>query len=263
MTFTTRRTRGAALALTGLLALGACGSSDESGSNDSSTSSSQGSGSGEGAKSDVAKGDKADAGEVAGRMAAAMQKAGSGVMTMQTGSETATSDFRYVDGAMEQHTIIPAEGQEMEIIAVGDFVYLKGLPEQSTPWVKIDPKADDPVSQMFKNVTGGGTTDPAKLAENLKGTEATVTAAGDETSYEFTVDPAKALGQAAPTPSPGASTPPLTMTLTLDKDDRPVSTVSKAAGQEVKVSYSDWGKKVDIAEPPADQVGPMTFPSAS
>jgi len=248
MKISMRRSRGAALALAGLLALGACGSE---GAADSGTSQSQG--------------DKVDAGDLAKRMVAAMEKAGSGAMSMDTGGEKASGDFKYVDGKLQQHTNVPVEGSSMEIIAVGDFVYLKGLPDQPKPWVKIDPKATDPVSQMFKGIAEGGISDPTKMADNLKGTQATVTSEeGDNTTYEFTVDAAKALGQtASPTPSASASTPPLTMTYVLDKDDRPVTISTKLADQSIKVTYSDWGKKVDIVAPPADQVGPINFPTPS
>lgn len=255
MKISMRRSSGAALALSGLLALGACGSSGD-GASDKGTS---------GSSAEQAAGDKVDAGDVAKRMVAAMQKAGSGTMTMNTGGQKATGDFRYVDGKLEQHTTVPVEGSEMEIIAVGDFVYLKGLPGQAKPWVKIDPASDDPISQMFKGMVEGGVSNPTKMADNLKGTQATVTAKeGGNTTYAFSVDPAKALGSTAtPSPSPSASAQTLTMTYVLDKDDRPVTISTAAAGQSIEVAYGDWGKKVDIAEPPADQVGPMSFPSAS
>lgn len=266
MTLTMRRSSGATLALAGLLALGACGSSGtDSAKSDSAKSDTATSDTGAATDGkDAAEGDKVDAGEVAARMVAAMEKAGSGTMTMDTGGETATGDFRYVDGKLEQHTTVPVEGSEMEIIAVGDFVYLKGLPGQAKPWVKIDPAADDPVSQMFKGIVEGGVSDPTKMAANLKGTEATVkSTSGGNTTYEFSVDPAKALGAtASPSPSASASSEPLAMVYVLDKDDRPVTISTQVAKQSIKVTYGDWGKKVEIAEPPADQVGPMSFPSA-
>ncbi|KGN36526.1 hypothetical protein [Knoellia subterranea] len=252
MRLTMHRTAGATLALSGLLALGACGSGDDS-ANDTGTGSSQ------------SQGDTVDAGDLAGRMVAAMQKAGSGTMSMQTGDQKATGDFTYVDGKLQQHTKVPVEGSEMEIIAVGDFVYLKGLPGQSKPWVKIDPNADDPVSQMFKGIAEGGISDPTKMAANLKGTQATLKSKdGDNSTYEFTVDSAKALGSsAAPSPSASAPAQQLTMTYVLSKDDRPVTISTAVGGQSIKVTYGDWGKKVNITEPPADQVGPMSYPSAS
>ncbi|WP_156465313.1 hypothetical protein [Knoellia sp. Soil729] len=264
MTISMRRSSGAALALAGLLALGACGSSDD-GAGSATAKSSDKSSETSAAASTQAKGESVDAGDVATRMVAAMQKAGSGTMSMDTGGEKATGDFTYVDGKLQQHTTVPVEGSEMEIISVGDFVYLKGLPGQAKPWVKIDPSGDDPVSQMFKGIAEGGISDPTKMAENLKGTQAKVTSTdGGNTTYEFTVDPAKALGDAAaPTPSPSASTPPLSMTYVLDGQDRPVTISTSVSGQAITVTYSDWGKKVDISAPPADQVGPMSFPSST
>lgn len=255
MKISMRRSSGAALALAGLLALGACGASD-SGSDTKTTQNDS--------AATSAKGDTVDASDVAKRMVAAMEKAGSGTMSMDTGGEKASGDFKYVDGKLQQHTTVPVEGSQMEIIAIGDFVFLKGLPGQAKPWVKIDPKADDPISQMFKGIAEGGISDPTKMAENLKGTQAKVTSTdGGNTTYEFTVDSAKALGATpSATPSPSASSPALKMTYILDKDDRPVTISTNVANQAIKVTYSDWGKKVDIVEPPADQVGPMSFPSA-
>lgn len=252
MRITMHRTGGAALALAGLLALGACGSDGSTGDG-TDTGSSQ------------SQGDTVDAGDLAGRMVAAMQKAGTGTMSMQTGDQKASGDFKYVDGKLQQHTTVPVEGSEMEIIAVGDFVYLKGLPGQDKPWVRIDPKADDPVSQMFKGIAEGGLSDPTKMAANLKGTKATLKSKdGDNSTYEFSVDPAKALGSsAAPSPSASASAQQLTMTYVLTKDNLPVTISTEVGGQSIKVTYGDWGKKVDISEPPADQVGEMSYPSAS
>lgn len=255
MQISMRRSSGAALALAGLLALGACGSSDDTADSKA----------GDTGSSQVAKGDTVDAGALAGRMVAAMQKAGSGTMSMDTGGEKATGDFTYVDGKLQQHTKVPVEGSEMEIISVGEFVYLKGLPGQAKPWVKIDPKATDPISQMFKGIAEGGISDPTKMAANLKGTQATVKSKdGDNTTYEFTVDSAKALGTtASPSPSASASTANLTMNYVLDKEDRPVTISTTVAQQSIKVTYSAWGKKVVIAAPPADQVGEISVPAAS
>ncbi|MDT0214279.1 hypothetical protein Q9R29_10315 [Rothia sp. ARF10] len=249
MKITLRRTGGAALALSGLLALGACGSDG-----------SPAEGTGTSGKADAARGDTVDAGEVAGRMVTAMEKAGSGTMTMKTGEQEAYGDFVYVDGKMHQHTTVPVEGSEMEIIAVGDFVYLKGLPGQSKPWVKIDPTSSDPISQMFKGIVEGGVSDPGKMATNLKGTPATVKAeTGDTKTYEFTVDPAKALGSGA---TPPAGTGKLTMTYVLDKQDRPLKISTATGGQSIEVEYVGWGKKITIDAPPADEVGTLSIPSA-
>ncbi|MEO6020604.1 MAG: hypothetical protein ABIP45_10200 [Knoellia sp.] len=258
MKISMRRSSGAALALTGLMALGACGSSESD--SGTKTGTTQGD-----PAAKATKGDTVDAGDLAKRMVAAMEKAGSGTMSMDTGGEKATGDFKYVDGKLQQHTTVPVEGSEMEIISLGDFVYLKGLPGQAKPWVKIDPKADDPISQMFKGIAEGGISDPTKMADNLKGTQAKVTSKdGDNTTYEFTVDSAKALGATpSPSSSPSASAQALAMTYVLDKQDRPVTISTTVASQAIKVTYSDWGKKVDISEPPADQVGSMSFPSAS
>lgn len=263
MQISMRRSSGAALALTGLLALGACGSSGDKA--DSDTGSSQDQKGTDDSGNSSAKGDTVDAGELAERTAAAMKKAGSGTMTMDTDGDKATGDFAYVDGKVQQHTTVPNEGGVLEILAVGDFVYVKGLPDQKKPWAKIDPKGTDPVSQMFKGVVEGTVNDPTRMASKFKGTTATVKSKdGDATTYEFTVDSAKALqGAATPTPSASASVPPLQMTYVLDTQYRPVSISTTVGSQSLTVTYKDWGKKVDIAAPPADQVAPIALPSGN
>lgn len=263
MQISMRRSSGAALALAGLLALGACSASGDKA--DSDTGSSQDQKSTDDSGNTSAKGDTVDAGELAGRAAAAMKKAGTGTLSMDTDGDKATGEFRYVDGALQQHTTIPNEGGVLEIIAAGDFVYVKGLPDQKKPWAKIDPKGTDPVSQMFKGVVEGTVNDPTRMASRFKGATATVKAKdGDTTTYEFTVDSAKALGStSSPSPSPSASAPPLQMTYVLDAQDRPVSISTTVGQQSLTVTYKDWGTKVEIAPPPADQVAPITLPSGS
>ena len=93
---------------------------------------------------------------------------------------------------------MPIQGQTMQIVSTGGVIYMKGLPRRrKKPWVKIDPKADDPLSQMFAGMTGD-MGDPRQLAKALEGTKATVvSSAADATTYDVTIDPSSLLGGSA------------------------------------------------------------------
>ena len=42
----------------------------------------------------------------------------------------------------------------VELVSTGGIIYMKGLPGSQKPWVKIDPKGNDPMSKMFAGLTG-------------------------------------------------------------------------------------------------------------
>jgi hypothetical protein len=245
----------AAVALAAALGLSACGDSggDSAGKTSASSSSSSSP-----AASDLKAGAIVDGGDLASRMTAAMVEAGSGTISLDLGSEgKASGSFAMKGGVMEQQMTMPIQGQTMEIVSTGGIIYMKGLPGSTKPWVKIDPKADDPLSQMFAGLTGD-MGDPRQLAKALEGTKATVvSSAGDSTTYDVTIDPTTLLGGDTAAPS----TDPVKARLTLDGEDRPTSMVVDAQGQSVKISFGDWGKPVTIKAPPADQVGTFKLPT--
>lgn len=249
----------AALALVAVLGLAACGDAGtktQSGSKASSGSSSASSGSSAG----LSAGATVDGRELAMRMAAAMIKAGSGTLSMDLGTDgKATGSFVMKGGVMEQQMTMPIQGMTMQIVSTGGIIYMKGLPGSKKPWVKIDPKGNDPISQMMAGLTGD-MGDPRQLAKALQGTKATVvssTAAGS--TYDVTIDPKALLGSgAAAAPSAG----PVKARYTLDAQDRPTAVVVQVQGQSVKISLGDWGKPVSIKAPPADQVGTFQLPTS-
>lgn len=245
----------AALALTAALGLSACGSAGDDAAATKSSSSPGASASG------LQAGATVDGGELATKMTDAMVKAGSGTLSMDLGTEgKATGSFSMKGGVMEQQMTMPIEGQPMEIVSAGGIIYMKGLPGSKKPWVKIDPKADDAVSQMFAGLAGD-MGDPRQLAKALEGTKATVVSSSAASStYDVTIDPTKLLGGAAGGVAP--STQPVKARYTLDAENRPTLMVVDVQGQSLKIAFGGWGTPVTIKAPPADQVGTFELPTS-
>ena len=245
----------AAVALTAALALSACGDAgDDAGAKSTSSTSSS-------APSGLQAGATVDGGELATKMTDAMVKAGSGTITLDLGTEgKATGSFSMKGGVMEQQMTMPIEGQTMQIVSTGGVIYMKGLPGSKKPWVKIDPRADDPVSQMFAGLAGD-MGDPRQLAKALEGSKATVVSStADASTYDVTIDPKALLGGAAASVAPDAQ--PVKARYTLDADNRPTLMTVDVQGQSLKVTFGDWGKAVTITAPPADQVGTFELPTS-
>ena len=246
----------AALALAAALGLSACG---DAGGDSAAKTSSGGSSSSSPASGKA--GATVDGGELATKMTDAMVKAGSGTISLDLGTEgKATGSFSMKDGVMAQQMTMPIQGQTMQIVSTGGIIYMKGLPGSKKPWVKFDPKADDPLSQMFAGMTGD-MGDPRQLAKALEGTKATVVSStADSSTYDVTIDPKTLLGGAAATAAPSAE--PVKARYTLDADDRPTLMEVEVEGQSLKISFGDWGKPVTITAPPADQVGTFQLPTS-
>jgi hypothetical protein len=255
--FAVKKTMLTALALTAALGLSACGDDGADPAAKSSASSTTSSGS---AASGLKAGATVDGGDLAMRMTDAMVKAGSGTISMDLGTEgKATGSFSMKGGVMEQEMTMPIQGQTMQIVSTGGIIYMKGLPGSKKPWVKIDPKADDALSQMFAGMAGD-MGDPRQLAKALEGTKATVVSStASATTYDVTIDPKALLGGAAATAAP--SMEPVKARYTLDSQDRPTSMAVDVQGQSLKIVFGDWGKAVAITAPPADQVGTFQLPT--
>ncbi len=208
------------------------------------------------------------------------------VLAVQAGEQSFTGNGDGTFGAKPAFQLsmsIPQAGQ-LGMRLVDDVLYLK-LPQGITPgkpWVKIDPNGDDPISkvlgpslrqlkqnsdpsQTLKQFEGAGVI-TAKAPEQLNGLSTT--------HYSITVDIRKAIrGLTDPElkdmvekalPS-GVDTFPLQ--LWLGQDNLPVRMImvvpfenpsTQAPGQvRISIDYSNWGKPVEIAAPPADEVGEL------
>ena len=252
----------AAVALAAALGLSACGSSDSgSGAASKSSGTSSSSSSSTTSAPSLKAGDTVDGAELATRMTDAMVKAGSGAVTMDLGSSgSAKGEFAMNGGKMEQDMTMEIQGQTLEVVSAGGVIYMKGLPGSQKPWVKIDPKGNDPLSKMFAGLTGD-MGDPRQLAKALKGSKATVvSSSADENVYDVTIDPNTLLGSSGQTAAPSAK--PVKARYTLDAQDRPTKMTVEAEGQTITIAFTDWGKSVKIAVPPASQVGTFQMPTS-
>lgn len=122
-------------------------------------------------------------------------------------------------------------GQKSKIIVIDGVGYISGTGMGPTPYLKITKDSTGPLAQGLKPAlsvaTGGGLPDAAQW---------TVTSA----EPDRTVLTQKESG--------------VTVTQTMDGRNLPVSTVSKSGPQTLTYKYSDYGKPVTIAAPPASQV---------
>jgi hypothetical protein len=257
---TMKTTRTAALALAAALGLSACGSSgDEAGSSSrTSSSSSSSTTQGSGAKA----GATVDGAALGKRIADAMAKAGSGAMTMDLGDQgKASGTFSMAGDTMDQQMTMDFQGQSLEVVSVDGIIYLKGFPGGSKPWIRIDPKGDDPMSQMFGQMVGkAGANDPRQIAKALEGAKATVVSESAEGSvYDVTIDPDKLIS-GAQTSAPAVDQ--VTARYTLDSQDRPTKMTLDVEGQTVTITFSDWGVATKITAPPASQIGTFQLPSS-
>ncbi|WP_298179702.1 hypothetical protein [Saccharomonospora sp.] len=188
--------------------------------------------------------------------------------------------------SMTMQMDMPAEAQaqgmgsmSVEMIMDGQDIYLKmpseANPDPSKPWMKMSVGEDmggQNLDQMAQQ------SDPTKMLEQLQqaggeivNSEQTTLDGQDVTHYTIELDLSKA-GDMVGDPSVAAAIPEGTMIpleLYLNGENLPVrlemnmdelmrSTGMPGAGSATTVmTYSDWGKPVNIQAPPADQVAEM------
>lgn len=246
----------AALALTAALGLSACGGGDPDAAGPSSSSSSTSSASATSSGTGLKTGDTVDGSDLATRMTDAMVKAGSAGFVMELGTQgRATGWFTYKGGEMQQQVRMNLQGQAMQVVMLDGIFYMQGIPGSTKPWVRIDPKGDDPLSKLVAEATGD-LGDPRQFAKALDGTKAqVVSSSADATVYSVEIDASKVLGDAA------QSAGNVTARYTLDSKDRPTKMVVEVQGETVTLTLQDWGQDVDVVAPPADQVGTFELPT--
>jgi hypothetical protein len=195
-----------------------------------------------------------DGSELAKRVTDAMVAAKSGKIAITNAGSTGTGRFVIEGKATKAHMTMPFQGQSLEIITLGKVIYIKGIPNSTKPWVKVDPNAKDPLSQMMAQSLGQMESDPRALVRQLEGSTATVKSEdAGITTYEVAIE-------AAGTGT--ATSAPVTLTMSVDEKDLPHTMVATVGADEVKVEYSEWGSKVTVAAPPASQVGTFQMPTS-
>ena len=185
----------------------------------------------------------------------------------KAGTQILMSGPAVIDGSsssMDLTVTTPTAKEEVEL--VDKVIYLK-LPADamakagvSTPWIKLG-GGTDPLSQAL---SGGldqmaQNNDPTKVLDQISKygkitrTQQTTLNGQPVTHYGIVLDGKK---MAADLPADLASQVPATTDLDLwiNADHLPVQVVSSAGDLYVTVKYSNWGEKVDVQAPPANQV---------
>ena len=204
-------------------------------------------------------GDKISGKTLADAMSAAFKDGTSGHMSMDMGgSITAEGDFQVADGKQNSTMTMEVAGSKMEMISVGGKTYMKSpMFAGGTKWVSMDSATAGDAGAPDVN-----TFDPETMAKALGDKDITVTAKdGGNTTVKMDLNMAnliEAMGDAGDSLGSATASMPksIPVTYTLDSEGRPVETVMNM-GMEIKVTYSDWGKKVSIEAPPASEVTTM------
>ena len=261
----------AALAVSAIVALGACGSpsgtkpaAQGAGSSSSSMSSASRGGSAIAIAADGSVGGQTLATKMADAMIASKTAhATSGGTGSSAGAVVGESDYEFsnpVKVAMK----VSMQGLALEVVAVGGFVYIKGFPGTTKPWLKLDPKGTDGFSIAMSPVAGlSRTTDPRlliSLMEGAKGKYRGTEQVGGVWTERFAFEiPVSAL-PASMKPRPGMENARIAMDYWVGNDNLPrkATIVIDVGGKKEssEMTYSDWGKPVNIVAPPAAQVGP-------
>ncbi|HEX4724454.1 MAG TPA: hypothetical protein VH333_18185 [Pseudonocardiaceae bacterium] len=208
------------------------------------------------------------------------------------GAINASGDIRF-DGTQsaEQMTMtLPGMG-DMQMIVIGTTTYMKipsglagvaGGSGDGKPWMKLDVGGDDALSKSLGSTAGlADQTDPTQLINNIAKAGTITHVTQDEvdgapaTHYTITVDVQKMLAtmggsaddaQKQAMSALGLKTMPFDIWVNGDNLPVKITTdlafanpASSGAPSQVNmtVNYTKWGESVNIAPPPADQVGTM------
>jgi hypothetical protein len=155
-----------------------------------------------------------------------------------------------------------------EMVQVGGVTYLKAMPHAAKPWVKLDPNGTGPFAQAMKPEGGpSNATDPRALVSLMAGVKGLdrgrAQVDGVSTRlYSFQITPpshGKVLSPQTLKTLKGMTKTPITMSYWIGDDNLPrkITVPMEVNGmkQEAVMTYSDWGKPVRIAAPPASQIG--------
>lgn len=267
-----------ALALT----LGACG---DNGGSDSSSSNTGGNNNGGGS---VAAASLADLAKSIGEQTAETNTAHMKITADAAGQKlSGEGDLRMSadDAAMSMDMTTP-EGT-MSMVLLDNVFYIK-LPQELEPgksWVKIDSNDDNPIAkalggmteQMSKNADPRATLEQFEKAGEITDTKEEEIDGKQTTHYTITVDVEKlAENQEDPAmksamdQSIKAGLKDFPVDVWIDEEDLPVRftmdmpTPNPATGEntsvKMQIDYTDWGKPVEIAAPPAGEIA--EFPTS-
>jgi hypothetical protein len=176
----------------------------------------------------------------------------------------------YSDGTDTKMDVkMSTDDGDMEFRVVDKVVYMslpadaRGKDGITTPWIKLG-GGDDPLSkalaggfdQMAEQNTPSSVIDQLSKAGKITKTWQAKLNGQDVTHYALTLDMAKATGLAK-LPADAAAKLPKTanVDIWLTKDQLPVQVVMTVGDlMSTTVHYTNWGAKVDVDAPAADQV---------
>jgi hypothetical protein len=207
-------------------------------------------------------------------------------VTIEAGGETvsAAQQVRFTqsgyDYDMTMSVPTPGGRQTVRLVAVGDETFAQLPGPQAVPgrpWRRIVPGSDDPVirSMAASMEQTRGTSDPAyamRLADaagTLTGSAPDHVNGAEATRYSITIDMVRA-AEAFREPNLHAGLQKqvdrgissVAYDMWIDAEGLPLKVVMHvpvpASGMEARtvIEWRDWGRPVDIAAPPADQIAP-------
>ncbi|NHA67352.1 hypothetical protein [Phycicoccus flavus] len=270
------------VALCGALALGACGSTGSTATTggDTAASSSPSAAASAQDAAAVAEGDTVPVSELGKRSTAAVEAEGTAHLTMTAGdAQDMEARLDYSGKAPKMSMTMTNQGETVDMVYLGNVMYLgsESFAEMTggKRWIKIDPDGTDMMSRMMGPLLdemASSMGNPATQLETYGDSDATVVSVEDGvTTYEITVTKAqmkKALKNSEAT-MPGVTEETLehipaeglTYTMSFDEQDLPVTMSMEVQSQSFEMTYSKWGEPVDIAAPPAKDVGTLELPT--
>ncbi len=269
-----KRTIITALALSGALALGACGSTD------SGTGTTAGTSQEAPAAASAKVGDTVDLADIATKSAAAVKEKGTAYVAMELGPDGVMEggvDFSGASPKMSMTT--ESEGQTMQVVYLDKVMYMGGDSFKEVTggkkWIKISADGDDLMSKTMGPMLGqmeSAVGNPAEALKAYKGAKATVTKVQDGvTTYSVKLTKEQL---AAGVKAQGAGIPGLTekaleqlpdgvtYELALGDDLLPRSVQTDLGnGEKMTMMYARWGEPVDVKAPAASEVGTFQMPT--
>lgn len=254
-----KRILAAAAAASALTLTAACGSTDAGSAGDGSSSSTSSA-----AHASVTVGDTVTMADLGRQMSSAMKDKGTAKLSMKAGGLTMNGAMK-VTSPVAYTMTMGASGQSVDMIYVDSSLYLGGEALASMlggkKWVKVDPNGTDAFSKRMAPALEQmeSATDPTKMYAGMDDVTMTVDSVdGDRVTYgaklteEQIKKYAEKRGQSVPS---GTGVGDMSMHLTVTKGGLPEKVSTQVMGQSVEMTYTDWGTPVDIAAPPASEVG--------
>lgn len=254
-------------ALSSVLALSACGSSTDAKPVAKTTPSVSATAHTMSASS-AARGGVVDGKMLATMVADAMVASKTAHMALATnGKPGGEGDYKFgnpvsVDMKMSQ------QGMDLEIVQTDGAVYVKGIPGLPKPWLKVNPQGTDAFSKAMSSMGDlSKSSDPRaaiSMMNGVKGRDLGTARVGGVATRHFAFKIklsayGKLLSPQMLKAAKGTIKDPIATDYWLGDDNLPrkvtsVVTLKGGKKQSTQITYSDWGKPVNIVAPPAAQV---------